>query len=431
MDDIYPQEIIKEYLNFNGLTSTLECLQAEVKSKSLVPYKKTSKNLKSSAQAPKLYEYCMGEGAKSASQTAIEKRLEQALKSNENTLKAAKRIFEIAVNSVKILEENKIHEETVSGYKLQLSKLQHEIGVRSIHSNQSPILSGPFVQESRNKLIHYLNSKEYHSLAQELLKIRVECLSVAKEQRQELINNLCENDVFGGSLNLLLTVKNHPVCNGTMALVSILSSTEAGKSYVLGNNPAYTCTLLIKHLQDQELGSVCQRFILASLEKLSLNDTACVCMIESKIIDWLIHNTLVHSIHPFVYLFSSALLFNLLNFTGGKVYISQNRDQFTSIIKQLLGFMLHDLDLAVISHFLLCSLSILQVFPDLNITPEIEQVVNNVRNSEKKDDQAKSFIFDICNKILNKNFNETRSGVAGNDEENIFFECFTDEAPLI
>ena len=437
MEDIYPQEIIKEYLEYNHLNSTLECFQAEIKSKTLIPFKKNDKKREEAIKLPRLYSFCMGEDARSANQIATEKRLEQLHKTYENLLKSAKKVFEVAIGSVKLLEENKLFEDSVSSYKLQLSKLQHELGIRAIHSDESPILSSAYVQGMRNKIINYIHGKEYKLLAQDLLKIRVECLTVPNHNRHQLIVNLEENDIFGGSLNLLLNTKIHSVCSATSAMISIMSSIESGRKYILGNNAVYICTLLIKQMEQEVMGSVCQRFIVSSLAKLSLQDSASICMIDSKVIEWIINHMVVHNNHPFIQLYSTALLVNLLNFSHGKAYITQNRDSFVSMLMHLLGFALLDhLELDVIYHCILASSIIVQVIPDVSIASQIGQIVEHVRHIENKPESDKSEIFDICSKILNKNHslsheNKMKEHSKAITEEKIYFECFTDESPLI
>ena len=434
MDDIYPQEIIKEYLEHNKLSSTLECFQAEIKSKSLVKKSRISQD--TATHLPRLYTLCMGDGAKSANQSATEKRLEQSTKRAEVLLSSSKKIFEIAVSCISLLEEHKISESQVSRHKLELSKLQHEVGLRALHSEESPILSSGYIQELRNQIIHCVQSKELPLLAQELLKVRVECLSVPQHYRLQLITKLEENDIFGGSLNLLLNMRNHAVISATAALVSILCSAEAGKRYVLGNNAVYIVTLLIKHLQQEEKGSVCQRFVLACLEKLSLHDAACVGMIDSNLIEWVCQNMIVHNNHTFIYMFASALIANLIKFNAGQAHVSQHREAFVVILHNLLSFAIaEDVELEVVYHCVLASSYLHQVFPDLSLASEITHLIEVIRNSEKKGEDVKAVIFDVCNRIINKNHlashQKKPSGDEGNEVEQIFFECFTDESPLL
>ena len=91
------------------------------------------------------------------SQLTTENKLQQSQKFTENTLKSAKKILEIAVNCVILLEEHKISPETVSSYKLQLSKLQHELEVREIQSEESAMLSPMYVQSLKNKIEYWIN----------------------------------------------------------------------------------------------------------------------------------------------------------------------------------------------------------------------------------------------------------------------------------
>lgn len=438
MNEIYPQEVIKEYLEYNSLTTTLECFVAEVKSKSLAPSKSKKKQKKEAAlQVPRLYTFCMGEEARSANNQGVEKRLAQSVKSNEMMLKSAQRIFEIAIDAVGLLEENKIAEEVVAGYKLQLSKLQHDIGVKSIKSKEAAILNPAYVQSQRNQIIHFLESKEYPQLTQALMKVRLECLNVKQKSRMQLIEALQENDILGGSINLLLTCKNYSVVSASTALVSILCSADSGKKYVLGNNAEYICTLVINILKREEPHSVCSRFAIALLEKLSLNDLAANCMAESSLIPYLAEKTITLNAHPFVLTFSTALLFNLLSIQSGRSYISSSHEEINKILHKLITISKdNNSTLDVILHCLLCANRIFKVYPNLLISKDISKIVELVRESEEKDDEYKAKIFEISGKLLNRQVKKEeklkgkKEKVKSTDEV-IYFECFTDEAPLL
>ena len=438
MNEIYPQEVIKEYLQYNSLTTTLECFVAEVKSKSLAPSKLKKKQKKEAAlQLPRLYTFCMGEEARSANSQGVEKRLAQSTKSNEMMLKSAQRIFEIAVDAVGLLEEGKLAEETVAGYKLQLSKLQHDIGVKSIKSKESAILNPAYVQSQRNQIIHFLESKEYPQLTQVLMKIRLECLNVKQKSRLQLIDALQENDILGGSINLLLTCKNYSVVSASTALVSILCSADSGKKYVLGSNAEYICTLVTNILKREEGHSVCSRFAVALLEKLSLNDLAANCMIESSLIQHLTEKTISLNAHPFILTFSTALLFNLLSVQSGRSYISSNHDEVNKVLHKLVTLSKDTkATLDVVLHCLLCINRILKVYPNLLPGKDIGKIVELVRESEEKDDEYKAKIFEVSGKLLNRQGRKEeklkgKKEKVQKGEEVIYFECFTDEAPLL
>lgn len=436
MNEIYPQEVIKEYLTYNSLTTTLECFQAELKSKSLAP-SKPKKKKDSSLKLPTLYTYCMGEEAKSSVHQSLEKRLAQLQKSYDQLKTSSTKIFEIAVTSVTLLEEAKLAEDQVSSFKLLLSKLQHDLGVKSIKSKEAAILNPSYIQNIRNQLIHLLESKNFKSLTQLLIKTRLECLSVKQKSRAQLIEALAQSDIFAGSINLLMTSKSYPVICAAMALVSIVCSADVGKRYVIGNNPGYICTLVINILRREEHNSVCARFCIAVLEKLSLHDGAAGAMVDNNFAEYVVEHLVKADSHPFVLNFGTALLFNLLSVPAGRAHISSSHEQYNKTLHKLCTFCKDSSqDLDVTYHCLLSINRILKIYPNLMVAKDINRIVDVVKESQDKDEETKAKIFELCGKLLNRNVNKEEKMKKNKEktqslQEFYYFECFTDEAPLI
>jgi hypothetical protein len=285
-------------------------------------------------------------------------------------------------------------------------------------------------------MVHLLETKSFKELTQVLMKVRLECLNVKQKSRGILLTNLSENDILGGSINLLITCKNYPVQRATLALVSVLSSSEPGKKYVIGNNAGYICTLIFNLLKKEEKNSVCSRFCIAALEKLSLNDAAAAAMVDLGLSEYL-SNHLEPDLHPFLQNFSTALLFNLLSIVAGRTHISSNHELYNKILSKLVNHCkTASLDLDVIYHCLLSANRILKVYPNLLISKDFNRIVEIVRQSEEKDEETKAKIFEICGKLLNRQGRKEEKLKKGKEknvglEEFYYFECFTDEAPLI
>jgi hypothetical protein len=318
---------------------------------------------------------------------------------------------------------------------MQLSQAQYDIGAKPLKSTESSLMSNMYIQGLRNQMTNMLQTNDYPNLSRELAKIRVECISAPVNQRKNIVDTLQKNDIFGSNINELIGIKNKAVKNGAFALISILCTTEDGKSYVLGDNPSGVTTLLMKQLETQERNSVTQRFIVSALSKLSLEDQVVECMINSQFYSWVLSNLIKHDLHEFIQSFASAILVNIFSSNLGKDFLRDNRELSDSTARKLLVFAKHEnAPLDVAFHCILCVYVISEIFQDINFNQDITQVVEEVWKTPDTGDGIKSRIFKISNNIINRKHDYNSKSAHKKDkaeEEIIYFECFDDEAPIV
>ena len=70
------------------------------------------------------------------------------------------------------------------------------------------------------------------------------------------------------------------------------------------------------------------------------------------------------------------------------------------------------------------------------VAKDINRIVDVVKESQDKDEETKAKIFELCGKLLNRNVNKEEKMKKNKEktqslQEFYYFECFTDEAPLI
>lgn len=368
-------------------------------------------------------------------QSVTKKQLEELKQAHESLLRSAKKIYKIAVNAVKLLEDHHLEQEIVALYKMQLSQAQYNIGAKPLKSTESSLMSNMYIQGLRNQMTNMLQTNDYPNLARELAKIRVECISAPVNQRRSIVDTLQKNDIFGDNISELIGIKNKAVKNGAFALISILCTTEDGKGYVLGDNPSGITTLLMKQLETQERNSVTQRFIVSSLSKLSLEDPVVECMINSQFYNWVLSNLIKHDLHEFIQSFASAILVNIFSSNLGKDFLRDNREFSDNTARKLLVFAKHEnTPLDVAFHCILCVYVISEIFQDINFNQDITQVVEEVWKTPDTGDGIKSRIFKISNNIINRKHDYNSKSMHKKDkveEEIIYFECFNDEAPIV
>ncbi|OMJ93899.1 hypothetical protein SteCoe_3096 [Stentor coeruleus] len=372
---------------------------------------------------------------KKKTQSATKKQLEELKQAHENLLRSSKKVYKIAVNAVKLLEDHHLEQEITALYKMQLSQAQYDIGAKPLKSTESSLMSNMYIQGLRNQMTHMLQTNDYPNLSRELAKIRVECISAPVNQRRGIVDTLQKNDIFGANISQMIGVKNKGVKNGTFALVSILCTTEDGKNYILGDNPSGITTLLMKQLEAQERNSITQRFIISALSKLSLEDPVVECMINSQFHSWILSNLMKHDLHEFIQSFASAILVNIFSSNYGKDYLRANKEISDSIARKLLVFANHEnVPLDVAFHCILCVYVISEIFQDINFNQDITQVVEEVWKTPDTGDGTKSRIFKISNNIINRKHDYNSKSMHKKDkveDDVIYFECFNDEAPIV
>ena len=102
-------EYIREFLKFNSLTNTLECLDAEIKTKqvsSKVLNKQMNPLMKKEDQ-PRLYSLLKSDGAKTKREITLEREFKTFNKKYQQILQAGRQIFSVSINLLQMLHSMK------------------------------------------------------------------------------------------------------------------------------------------------------------------------------------------------------------------------------------------------------------------------------------------------------------------------------------
>lgn len=286
-------QYIKDFLKFNNYNSTLECLEAEERTKVVTSKNKpinkvpevgallsfvTVQRSVDMDDFPRLYRFFEGDSEKSSREKRIEKGL-QVLKAKHNsTLQSARQIFSIAVNCLQHLHQLKDGQattenlgESIENYKIQLGKY-HKILLSELkQDDKSQLFSEAVLSEHKNKLIKAKDENNVENIIEVLLSLRVNALQISPELRRSLVSELIKNDMFMITTNKnnkfvmeLLNINSHGLKHAICALISVMASTIHGVEYLIQIDLAIT-EKVIEILKDQEDGSVTQRFCIAIL----------------------------------------------------------------------------------------------------------------------------------------------------------------------
>lgn len=102
-------EYIKEFLKFNSFSNTLECFEAENKTKQVsnkVTNKQPNLLLKKEDQ-PRLYSLLKSDGAKTKREINLEKEFKTFNKKYQQILQAGRQIFSVSINLLQMLHSMK------------------------------------------------------------------------------------------------------------------------------------------------------------------------------------------------------------------------------------------------------------------------------------------------------------------------------------
>ena len=102
-------EYIKEFLKFNSFSNTLECFDAEIKTKQVsnkVTNKQPNLLLKKEDQ-PRLYSLLKSEGSKTKREINLEKEFKAFNKKYQQILQAGRQIFSVSINLLQMLHSMK------------------------------------------------------------------------------------------------------------------------------------------------------------------------------------------------------------------------------------------------------------------------------------------------------------------------------------
>lgn len=115
---------------------------------------------------------------------------------------------------------------------------------------------------------------------------------------------------------------------------------------------------MIEILNEEEDGSVNQRFCIAILQKVSIKEDTVIYLVKRGIIDWivaLIQRSLKKDIHVFSLDFSSALLANILHAKDTNTqWLNEREDQVKNLLKVMLELIKKKVPTSVLMHLLIC-----------------------------------------------------------------------------
>ncbi|CAG9334327.1 unnamed protein product [Blepharisma stoltei] len=424
-------EFIKEFLTENNFESTFECFKAEIRAK------KVSKEFKMKAQN----EISMGI---TESEWRFHKLMRDSEKvkewenENKKLIEAWQKALIIAADLIKKIENLRLNadQEIIANYRLQISRLCSQFGLKIDEVQQSFERTSIKVQDYKERILENLNSKDYNSLNKNLIELRNESLLIPKEGRQDYLNSLVARNIFSNNLKKFLEVDNRNTKKNILGIVSILCSSQQGRQYILANNAEWLINFFINFAKIAPSGSVSQRFSISILQKLTYSeDEVCMMISRTDFIEWLIKNLLYTQImrksrsHPFIQIFGSALLANLLNYQSGRDFVL-NFSDINALLRCLLTI-LKDPELQIGSIYpILLSISVISAtknIEDINISNEIQEFIEIFRRRQAVDEDFRSIIFSACTNITQKQEIIHKSSEDNSSEQILDFECFPDE----
>ena len=156
---------------------------------------------------------------------------------------------------------------------------------------------------------------------------------------------------------------NPALCHSLLSLLSVIVSTLKGVEYVLTNGPQVLHTVLQLLPEQQQDGSVNQRFCVAILQKISIKEDTITVFLDKKahgcdIVQWilsLIERSVKSDIHIFSLDFSSALLANILHAQSTITTLAPST--VTGILNRILGMLQvphPQQPTSVLMHLLIC-----------------------------------------------------------------------------
>lgn len=154
----------------------------------------------------------------------------------------------------------------------------------------------------------------------------------------------------------LLQIDKKNVRHSLLALISVIVSTLKGAEYITTVNTDIM-KKIIDILQDEDDGSVNQRFCVAILQKISIKEDTVIHMVKLGIIDWimeLIKRSLKREVHVFSLDFSSALLANILHAKETNEFLDQNKQIVSRLLVTMLSLIKEKVPTSVLMHLLIC-----------------------------------------------------------------------------
>lgn len=252
--------------------------------------------------------------------------------------------------------------ETIDNYKNQLGKY-HQILSTEGKWDRSELFSEAVMNEHKAKFISAKKSKDYRTVVEVLLSLRVNALQISPELRKNLVYELIRNDIFmlqskykNNFVLDLLDIEKKSLRHALLALISVIVSTLKGAEYVTSIDESIV-EKVMEILEKEEDGSVNQRFWIAILQKVSIKEDTIPFLVKKGIITWvvkLIGRSLDKEIHVFSLDFASALLANILHAKSSTDHLSKDKKYVTKLLETVLKIIKDKVPTSVLMHLLIC-----------------------------------------------------------------------------
>lgn len=252
--------------------------------------------------------------------------------------------------------------ETIDNYKNQLGKY-HQILTTEGKCDRSELFSEAVMNEHKTKFIAAKKAKDWRAVVEVLLSLRVNALQISPELRKNLVYELIRNDIFllqtkykNNFLLDLLDQERKSMRHALLALVSVIVSTLKGAEYLTSIDESIVGKI-IEILENEEDGSVNQRFCIAILQKVSIKEDTVPYLVKKGMVTWivkLIGRSLEKDIHVFSLDFSSALLANILHAKTTADQLSKDTKFVTKLLETMLKQIKEKIPTSVLMHLLIC-----------------------------------------------------------------------------
>ena len=476
LKDMKEIDYIKQYLKLNKYKSTLECLEREEK---YLQAEKNNSFISNPSPPPKSYLSQLINSYKEKTNKIylIQNAYKNLELKRQSLLSFSRQIYSMIISYIKDFEDIKkvldVTEMTVENrkkvedynskvnyYKFHIGKY-NQILLDDEWNTKTEIINKEIILEHKKYLNIAKNSKDNNKIMEILLSLRLYSLQTIPELRKNLIEEFIKNDILyiteaknNFFINELLNIHSYQTRHSILGLISIISSTYNGVTYLLSNNFSIL-EKIIEIMKGTEDGQVLQRFGLSILNKMSLKENTIPIFIKYGMIDFLIkliQRSRINKINSFCLDFSSALLANILRVNDTKIFLINNSNSvYRNLMETFLTLLEDNIGITMLKNILMCLGYMYRIeYDDFKIIKEecrfhtrvdkfFDTFSENKTNDEHQE-MEKHNIIDLCKLVLpvhgakpkilyekNKKNYEDIIQEYENIKGNITFEYFRDE----
>ena len=379
LKDMKEIDYVKEYLKVNNYKSTLECLEKEEK------YLQTERNSSSQKNKintpPKSYLSQLINSFKEKTKkiSLVQEAYINLDKKRQALLQFSRQIYSIMISYIKdfqdiknvldiqeLTEENrkKVEEYNtkVNYYKFHIGKY-NQILLDDEWNTKSELINKEIIMEHKNNLNIAKKDKNNIRIMEILLSLRLYALQTIPEQRKNLIEELIKNDILyitepknNFFINELLNIHSYQIRHSILSIISIISSIYEGVNYLLTNNYSIL-EKIIEIMKGTEDGQVLQRFGLAILTKMSLNENTAQIFIKYGMVDFIIkllQRSSINKMNQFCLDFSTALLANILRTKDVKDFLINNASSvYRNLLETFLTLLEENISIIMLKNILI------------------------------------------------------------------------------